>query len=48
MTPQLAAARLAVRQTPMSKADRRRLLSLPPLYLVTWCTWAGITPQHKH
>jgi len=31
----------------MSKADRRRLLSLPPLYLVAWVEWSGIS-KRKH
>jgi len=47
MTPQLAAARLAIRRAPMTKEDKRRMLSLPPAYLVTWCAWAGMTDR-KH
>ena len=43
MTPQLAAARLAVRRANMNRDRKRMLLALPPLYLVTWCRWAGLT-----
>jgi len=43
MAPQLAAARLAVRRANMRKNAKRALLALPPLYLITWCNWAGLT-----
>lgn len=42
MTPQLAAARLAVRRANMSKDRKRVLLSLPPEYLIAWCSWARL------